>query len=83
MPATKNLKAGLNLNVVFPLLDMGLIEIFRSRFKQYKNSIIIPLFYVLGCFRNVWVIFRYIWEEIVFLKGLVKLEEISNFEDIM
>ena len=39
--------------------------------------------YVLGCFVNVLVIFRYIWREIVFLKGLVKLMEIGNFEDLV
>ena len=27
---------------------------------------------------NFWVIFGYIWEEIVFLEGLVKLREIRN-----
>ena len=31
---------------------------------------------------NFWVIFRYIWEEIVFLEGLVKLREIRNIEDL-
>ena len=36
--------------------------------------------YVWGCFVNFLVIFRYIWREIVFLKGLVKLMEIGNFE---
>ena len=29
------------------------------------------------------MIFGYIWEEIVFLKGLVKLGEIRNFKDLM
>ena len=38
--------------------------------------------YVLVCFVNFWMIFRYIWKEIVFLKGLVKLGEIRNFEDL-
>ena len=46
---------------------MGLIEISRSRFKQYKNSMLIPLSYVLGCFVNFWVVFGSIWEEIIFL----------------
>ena len=35
--------------------DINRIEISRSRFKQYKYSILIPLFYVLGCFVNFWV----------------------------
>ena len=34
-----------------------------------------------GVFVNFWVIFGYIWEEIVFLEGLVKLREIRNIED--
>ena len=77
------IKAGLNLNVALPSLNMRLIEISRSRFKQYKNSMLIPLFYVLGCSVNFWVIFGSIWEEIVFLEGLVKLGEIRNFGDFM
>ena len=44
---------------------------------------LIPHIYVLGCFVNFLVIFRYIWREIVFLKGLVKLMEIGNFEDLL
>ena len=39
--------------------------------------------YVLGCFVNFLVIFRHIWREIVFLKGLVKLMEKGNFEDLL
>ena len=37
----------------------------------------------LGCFVNFWVIFRFIWEEIVFLKRVVKLREIRNIEDLV
>ena len=44
---------------------------------------LIPLLYVLGCFINFGVIFGYIREEIVFLKGLVKIGEIRNVEDFM
>ena len=36
------LKGGFNLNVIFPPLDMALMEISRSRFKQSKNSTLIP-----------------------------------------
>ena len=32
---------------------------------------------------NFWVIFGYIWEEIVFLEGLVKLREIRNIEELV
>ena len=38
----KLLKGGLHLNAIFPPLDMALMEISRSRFKQSKNPIIIP-----------------------------------------
>ena len=47
------LKAGINLNVDFPLLNMGLIEISHSHFKQSKNSILIPLLYLLGVFLGI------------------------------
>ena len=36
------LKGGINLNAIFPPLDMALMEISRSRFKQSKNSMLIP-----------------------------------------
>ena len=74
---------GVHLNVVFPLLNMSLIEVSRSRFEQYKNCLLILLLYVLRCFIIFLVIFGYIWEEIVFLTGLVKLGEIRNFGDLM
>ena len=32
---------------------------------------------------NFWVILGYIWEEIVFLEGLVKLREIRNIEELV
>ena len=48
------IKAGVHMNVVFPPLNMGLIEISRSRFKQYKNCLLIPLFHVKGCFFKFW-----------------------------
>ena len=35
-------KGGINLNAIFPPLDMALMEISRSRFKQSKNSMLIP-----------------------------------------
>ena len=34
-------------------------------------------------FINFLVIFGYIWEELVFLKGLIKLGEIRNLGDLM
>lgn len=54
-------KAGFNLNVVLPFLNM---DISRSHSKKYKNSILIPRLYALGCFMNFWVIFEYILDEI-------------------
>ena len=35
------LKGALHLNAIFPLLDMALMKISRSRFKKAKNPIII------------------------------------------
>ena len=36
------LKGGVNLNPIFPPLDMVLMEISRSHFKQSINSMLIP-----------------------------------------
>ena len=65
------LKTGVHLKAVFTPLTIGSTEISRSRFKQYKNPLFITQINVLGCFVNFWVIFRYISEEIVFLKRVV------------
>lgn len=68
------INVGINLKVDFRPLNMSLIEISRSRvIKQSKNSMLIPLLYVLG----------YMWEEVVILEGLVKLEGIRNDEDLI
>ena len=48
----ETVKGGINLNAIFPPLDMALMEISRSRFKQSKNSMLIPWIYVVGCFVN-------------------------------
>ena len=77
------IKAGVNPKAVFWLGIMFLMQISRLRFKQSRISMLISHSYVLGCFVNFLVIFRYIWREIVFLKGLVKLMEIGNFEDLL
>ena len=74
------------MKAVFTPLKIGLTEISRSRFKQYKNPMLITQINALGCFVNFWVIFRYVWavwEEIVFLKRVVKLREIRNIEDLV
>ena len=62
---------------------MFLMQMSRLRFKQSRVSMLISHIYVLGCFVIFLVIFWYIWREIVFLKGLVKLMEIGNFEDLL
>ena len=73
-------KVGVHLKAIFRCLPpkIGLTEISRLRFKQYKNPTLITQINVLGCFVNFLVIFRYIWEEIVFLKRVVKFGEIRN-----
>ena len=71
------------MKAFFTPLKIGLTKISRSRFKQYKNPMLITQVNVLGCFVNFWVIFRYIREEIVFLKIVVKLREIKNIEDFV
>ena len=78
-----SIKAWVNPKAVFWLGIMFLMQISRLRFKQSRISMLISHIYVLGCFVNFLVIFRYIWREIVFLKGLVKLMEIGNFEDLL
>ena len=70
------------MNAIFSPLKVGLMKISRSRFKQSKNPLLISRSYVWGVV-NFWVIFGYVWEEIVFLKGFVKFREIRNIEDLM
>ena len=77
------IKAGVNMKALFWLGIMFLMQISCLRFKQSRISLLISHIYVLGCFVNFLVIFRYIKREIVFLKGLVKLMEIGNFEDLL
>ena len=74
---------GVHMKAVFWLGIMFFMQISCLRFKQSRISLLISHIYVLGCFGNFLVIFRYIWREIVFLKGLVKLMEIGNFEDLL
>ena len=71
-------KAGVHLKAVFTPPKIGLTEISHSHFKQYKNPTLITQINGLGCFVIFLVIFRYIWEEIVFLKRVVKFGEIRN-----
>ena len=62
-------------------MDFSLIS--RSRFKQLQIPPLIARSYVVGYFVNFLMIFGYIWEEIIFLKGLVKFRKIGNIEDLM
>ena len=71
------------MNAIFSPLNVGLMKISRSRFKQSKNPLLISRSYVVRCFVNFWVNFGYVWEEIVFLKGFVKFREIRNIENLM
>ena len=66
------------MKAVFWLGIMFFMQISCLRFKQSRISLLISHIYVLGCFGNYLVIFRYIWREIGFLKGLVKLMEIAE-----
>ena len=77
------LKAGVHMNAIFPPLSVGLMKISRSRFKQSKNLLLISRSYVVGCLVIFWVIFGYVWEEKVCLKGFVKFREERNIEDLM
>jgi len=74
-------KVGFYLKDVFPSRNLSLMRMSRSRFKQSKNCSFISRIYVVRSFVNFWEIFGDIWEEIVFLNGLVKFREISNGED--
>ena len=73
--APKTLPAGncFYLKAVFTPLKIGQMEISCLHFKQYKNHPFITQINDLGCFMNFWVIFRYIWKEIIFL-AVLKLE---------
>ena len=79
----RTLKAGVYLKAVFWLGIMFLMQISRLRFKQSRICSLITHIYVLRRFVNFLVIFRFIWRQIVFLKGLVKFMEIGNFEDLV
>ena len=69
----------MHLNAVFPSLNLDLMRISRSHFKQSKN----PLHLTNRCFAVICKFLGDILEEIVFLKGLVKFGEIRNIEDLI
>ena len=74
------IKAGVDLK---PLRNLGLMRISRSSFKHSQNPLFISQSYVWRCFVSFLVNFGDVWEEIVFLKGLVKFGEIRNIKDLM
>ena len=59
------LKAGINLKAVFPPLKMGLMQIFRLCFKQCQHPMLKIPINVLCCLVNFWIIFGFMWEEVV------------------
>ena len=75
------------LKLEFEIKNWYIHSIFNANisftFQAIKNLYAHLTYLCLGCFVNFWGIFRYIWREIVFLKGLVKLMEIGNFEDLL
>ena len=77
------LKVGVHLKAIFTPLKIGQMEISCLHFKQRENPPFITQINDLGRFMNFWVIFRYIWKEIIFHEGLVKLKEIRNVEDLV
>ena len=62
---------------------MDLMLVSRLHLKPLKIPLLIPGSFVVGYFVNFLVILGYIWEEIIFLKGLVKLRETGNLDDLM
>ena len=55
------------------------MEISCSRFKQIQKPYAQNTTQCFGTFCNFLVIFRYIWEEIVFLKRVIKFGQIRNY----
>ena len=67
-----SVKAGINLKTAFPPLKMGLMQISRSCSKQCQQPMLKTRINVLGCLVNFWIIFGFMWEEVVFVKREVK-----------
>ena len=67
------------MKAVFCLGIMFLMQISCLRFKQSRISLLISHIYVLGCFVNFRVIFRYIWREIVFSQRISKIDGNRKF----
>ena len=67
---TKRLRQGYTGMHFFRHLNVGLMKISRSRFKQSKRPSAHLMKLCCGCFVNFWVIFDMFGEEIVFSKDL-------------
>ena len=83
MLSTHNLKAGYTY---FTRILAGYYVFYANilfTFQAIKNLSAHLTYLCFGLFWKFFGDFRYIWREIVFLKGLVKLMEIGNFEDLL
>ena len=67
------------MKAAFWLGIMFLMQISCLRFKQSRISLLISHIYVLGCFVNFWVIFRYIWREIAVSQRISKIDGNRKF----
>ena len=77
-----NFKGAIHLNAIFPPLDMALMEISHSRFKQSKHPIITPMNLCCGVFCEFLGDFWVYLGGVFFLEGLVKLREKRNIGDL-
>ena len=59
----RRIKVGVHMNSIFSPLNVGLMKISRSRFKQSKNPLLISRSYVVGCF------FKFLGDFWVYLGG--------------
>ena len=72
-------KAGGNMKALFWLGIMFLMQISCLRFKQSRISLLISHIYVLGCFVNFLVIFRYQLERNSFSQRISKIDGNRKF----
>ena len=79
---TPSLKAGVHLKPVFPPLNLfkaNISSAFQVIQKLYAHLTKLCLAFF---FFNFWVILGDVWEEILFLKVLIKFGEIINIKDL-
>ena len=80
---SSSLKAGVPVKAVFWLGIMVLMRISRLLLKQSRISMLKTYIYVLGRLWIFWWFLGVFGDKKFFLKGLVKLMEIGNFEDLV